>query len=107
MHSNAFESKWFTLHFLLSVILLQPSNYVTFYNHIMTHLQNHWVKLSNPPFGSISCDINYDTVSRSLILNEAELLVIVEDSDCKLKELWIYNIHNDNYTKLMDEKKYK
>eukprot|EP01084_Bolivina_argentea_P225626 381229_1 len=66
----------------------------------MTQVQNHWVELSNPSFD------NYDAerVSCILPLNDTELFVIIEDSDCRLKEIWIYNICYDNYTNLIPEK---
>eukprot|EP01084_Bolivina_argentea_P038563 71322_1 len=68
---------------------------------IMAQAQNGWVELSNPPFRNISFG---DKVSLPLTLNDTELLVLIEDNDGSLKEIWIYNVFNDNYTKLIDEK---
>eukprot|EP01084_Bolivina_argentea_P066501 121221_1 len=60
------------------------------------HTENQWMKLSKPPF-------HYAFISHILTLNEIELLIICK-IDHKLKEIWIYNICNDNYTKLIHEK---
>eukprot|EP01084_Bolivina_argentea_P103604 185561_1 len=53
--------------------------------------------LKNPPVH------NYDAVSHIFSLNNTELLVITCDLSYKLKQIWIYNICNDNYTKLISE----
>eukprot|EP01084_Bolivina_argentea_P103603 185560_1 len=52
-------------------------------------------QLSNPPFD--------DLISHVLTLNNTELLISIDDYDDILNEIWIYNISNDNYTKLISE----
>eukprot|EP01084_Bolivina_argentea_P231281 390059_1 len=68
----------------------------------MAATENKFTKLSNIPIN------NNDPirVSHILSLNETELLIIIRywHYPRKLKEIWIYNIWNDNYTKLIDEK---
>eukprot|EP01084_Bolivina_argentea_P286437 491338_1 len=56
-------------------------------------------KLSTIPLQSRSL-----CISLILTLSNTKLLVIIRhcDSPYTLKEIWIYNIYNDNYTKLID-----
>eukprot|EP01084_Bolivina_argentea_P278977 476849_1 len=69
----------------------------------MAHTQEHWMhmKLLNPPFNT-DCQL-----SHILSLNDAKLLecllVIVSNITFpySFKEIWVYNICNDNYTKLI------
>eukprot|EP01084_Bolivina_argentea_P039933 73792_1 len=63
---------------------------------IITQVQNHWIELSDPPFD------DDDSVSHILTLNETEILVIIEDINLELIQIWIYNIYDDNYTILID-----
>eukprot|EP01084_Bolivina_argentea_P154756 269751_1 len=70
-----------------------------FNERIMTQAQNHWMKLSDPPLDTCS----YDLVSHILTFNERELLIIVQDNDGRLNQIWIYNICNNNYTELISE----
>eukprot|EP01084_Bolivina_argentea_P123770 219318_1 len=65
----------------------------------MTQAQNHWIKLSKPPFNS-----DVDAISHVFIINKTELLIIFHDLDFALKEICIYNICNGNYTTLITEK---
>eukprot|EP01084_Bolivina_argentea_P154758 269754_1 len=61
----------------------------------MTQPQNHWMKLSNPPFGST------DIISHIFIVNNE--LLILTNRNRQLFEIWIYNICSDNYTTIMHE----
>eukprot|EP01084_Bolivina_argentea_P304365 525608_1 len=60
--------------------------------------QNQLMNLSNPPF-----DQNHQ-ISHILTLNKIEFLITVDNKHKLLKEIWIYNICNDKYTKLIHEK---
>eukprot|EP01084_Bolivina_argentea_P012515 23427_1 len=64
--------------------------------------QNECINLSNPP-KNINRQIR---ITHIFTLNETELLIIIRylKYPLKLKEIWIYNICNDNYTTLIPEK---
>eukprot|EP01084_Bolivina_argentea_P089050 160758_1 len=67
----------------------------------MADALNDWIILSKPPFNK-----HQHTVSCIFNLNEQELLIIICDNQNSLWQfigIWIYNICNGNYTKLMDE----
>eukprot|EP01084_Bolivina_argentea_P057947 105827_1 len=58
----------------------------------MSQIKNHFTKLSDPPF------IN---ISHIFTLNRTEILVLISHST--LRQIWIYNLLNDNCTKLISQ----
>ncbi len=75
---------------------------------VVSHMalaQNEWRNLSNPP--KYDCSVHGDvSISHLLPLNSSEILVIIKHLYLShaVKEIWTYNISNDNYTKLIAEK---
>eukprot|EP01084_Bolivina_argentea_P191923 329580_1 len=67
----------------------------------MVSTQNELIKLSNVPINSNAAI----GISHILTLNETEFLIIIKylGPSYKLKEIWIYNICNDNFTELIPE----
>ncbi len=70
----------------------------------MAVAQSEWITLLNPP--TYICSVH---ISHILPLNQSQILVIIRHglTPWTLKEIWTYNIYNDNYTKLISEKNIK